>query len=59
MKWPDMWPTCPLNLLSGDPEALDEDGEPYTADTAGLRGFLEGEIVPGSPPAGRNWRTGR
>ena len=32
--------------LTGGPEALDEDREPYTADTAGLRGFLEGEILP-------------
>ena len=34
------------NQLAGDPQALDEDREPYTADTAGLLGFLEGEILP-------------
>ena len=31
---------------AGDPEALDEDRRPYTANTAGLRAFLEGEILP-------------
>ena len=32
--------------LTGGPETLDGDREPYPADSAGLRGFLEGEILP-------------
>jgi hypothetical protein len=32
--------------LTEGPKALDEDREPYNADTAGLCGFLEGEILP-------------
>jgi hypothetical protein len=32
--------------LAGDRERPDEDRQPYSADTAGLRGFLEGEILP-------------
>ena len=34
------------NQLDGDPQALDEDREPYPGDTTGLRDFLEGEILP-------------
>jgi hypothetical protein len=32
--------------ITEGPEMLDGDREPYTADAAGLRGFLEGEILP-------------
>ena len=32
--------------LTGDPDAPDKDKEGYSADTAGLRDFLEGEILP-------------
>ena len=32
--------------LTGGLETLDGDREPYTADTAGLRGFLEDELLP-------------
>ena len=34
------------DVLARDPDELEEDGEPYTADTAGLRRFLEGEVLP-------------
>jgi hypothetical protein len=33
-------------VLAHDPDELEEDQEPYTADAAGLLRFLEGEILP-------------
>lgn len=34
------------DVLARDPDELDEDEEPYTADAGGPRQFLEGEILP-------------
>ena len=34
------------NVLAHDPDELEENQGPYTADAAGLLGFLEGEILP-------------
>jgi hypothetical protein len=34
------------DVLARDPDELEEDAKPYTADTAGLQRFLEGEILP-------------
>ena len=34
------------NMLARDPDELDEDEEPATADVASLRRFLEGELLP-------------
>jgi hypothetical protein len=33
-------------VLACDPDELEEDQEPYTADAAGLLRFLEGETLP-------------
>ena len=33
-------------MLAHDPDELEEDQEPYTADAAGLLRFLEGETLP-------------
>ena len=37
---------CWADILSRDPDELDEDEEPATADATGLRRFLEGEVLP-------------
>src|SRR5512133_1796044 len=34
------------DVLARDPDELEDDAKPYTADTAGLQRFLEGEILP-------------
>jgi len=34
------------DTLARDPAELEEDEEPFTADADGLRGFLEGEVLP-------------
>lgn len=34
------------DVLAGDPDELDEDEPPATADVAGLRRFIEGEVLP-------------
>jgi hypothetical protein len=38
-------------VLPHDPDELEEDQEPYTADAAGLLRFLEGETELGNPTA--------
>ena len=47
------------DMLARDPDELEEDEAPATADAEGLRRFLEGEVLPWFGPAGRNWPTGR
>jgi hypothetical protein len=49
------------DTLARNPEELEEDEEPFTPDTEGLRRFLElrARCCPGSRRARRNWPTGR